>query len=174
MHTDRIGLATTLTLAWVFAATVACDQGSPLGVEATTPNDGVATMAASVAPARPLTEESTGVLAPVGTCAAGVEISAQGTGTGTQVGRFNITLSWCLDTETGVMSDGAATVVAANGDQIAMAFTGQATSPTELMLNVDVVGGTGRFSGANGALDVTADLGAGGSWTSSGQGWIAY
>jgi hypothetical protein len=79
-----------------------------------------------------------------------------------------------MDPATGVIDSGDAAVIAANGDRIAMTLTGQAASATELVFDMDILGGTGRFDQASGSLAVTAFLGATGGWTSEGTGWISY
>jgi hypothetical protein len=166
---------TVLALAALLAGTAACADAGPLEVRTVGAHDGfVTSMAASVAGARPLKQKSAGLLMPVGPCTAGIAFAAEGTGTGSHVGRFDIDLSFCMDPATGAISDAAATVAAANADRIVMTGNGQAVSPTELTFNLDIVGGTGRFDGATGTLAVVGLVGAAGNWTSSGTGWISY
>jgi hypothetical protein len=125
--------------------------------------------------ARPLSETSSGTLRPVGACSADVvAFEAEGRGRASHVGGFDIELSWCLDATTGEIGDGNATVVAANGDRIDMTLAGQAVSTTRLRFQAEIVGGSGRFAGAAGMLDIVAVLGESGSWTSDGTGWISY
>lgn len=166
-----------LWLPVVLIAVAACGDAGPLDVPATTGAKAVA--AASGSPAtsavRPLTQKSSGLLGPVGACAGGgVDLAAEGSGHATHVGRFDIALTWCLDPATGEIATGDATLVAANGDRLVMTLAGQALSASRLEFQVDIVGGTGRFTAAAGRLDVVATLGANGSWSSEGSGWISY
>lgn len=124
---------------------------------------------------RPLRQTSSGVLGPVGACTAGVvQFEAEGHGRASHMGRFDISFSWCLNSATGEIDGGDAVVVAANGDRIVMTLAGQAVSASQLDLQAEIVGGSGRFTGAVGMLDVVAVLGESGSWTSEGTGWISY
>jgi hypothetical protein len=124
---------------------------------------------------RPLSETSSGMLRPVGACSAGVvAFEAEGRGRASHLGGFDIELSWCLDSTTGEISEGNATVEAANGDRVVMTLAGQAVSASRLHFQAEIVGGSGRFAGAAGMLDLVAVLGESGSWTSEGTGWISY
>jgi hypothetical protein len=174
MRNSRPVSRAALALAGVLVA-AACSDTLP--TEAVSESHDVAWAASRTAGktiARSLRQQSSGQLMPVGPCATGVEFMATGAGTATHVGLFDISLSWCMDPATGVIGSGHSTVTAANGDQIVMTLTGQAVSPVDLLFQMEMVGGTGRFDGSTGMLEVRAVLGAGGSWTSTGAGWISY
>lgn len=163
-----------VALAGVLVAS-ACADTLPTQVLSESPDETwAASQSAGRMVVRSLEEHSSGQLMPVGPCATGIEFTAIGAGTATHVGRFDISLSWCMDPATGVIGNGQALVTAANGDQIAMTSTGQAVSPVDLSFQMVIIGGTGRFDGSTGMLEVRAVLGAGGSWTSTGSGWISY
>lgn len=170
-HRDRGVLP--LILAAALAA--ACADTSPLDIERTgTAAQLTTTLAGGASVTRSLRQQSSGLLQPVGPCAAGVEFIADGTGVATHIGRFSLHIGWCMNPTTGAITSGSATVTAASGDRIAMDLTGQAVSTTELSFNLGIIGGTGRFQNASGQLDVTALLGSAGGWTSEGAGWIRY
>ena len=175
MRDSWIGWSATGVGAMLLAAATGCVDAGPMEVRTAEADEGLAaSMAGGADVVRPLEQHSRGVLAPVGLCAGGVAMHADGTGLASHTGRFEISMDWCIDPSTGAIADGDATVVAANGDEISMAFTGQATSATELIFYVVIDGGTGRFEGASGAIDTMGTLGAGGSWSASGVGWIRY
>jgi hypothetical protein len=164
-----------LALGVLLAGTGGCGDVQPLAVKAIRAENGVVpSIAAGTVVSRPVNERSSGVLAPTGPCSSGVQIQAQGSGVATLLGAFDIDLTWCLDQTTGVIASGTSVVTAANGDRVHFTETGQAVSPSELAFHLVIVGGTGRFEGASGALEVTAILGEAGSWTSRGTGWMAY
>ena len=173
MHTNRIAKGTALALVALIATAAACEDAGPLEVATVPESDAIAAFGAGHG-LRPLTERSSGILGPVGPCAAGVAYAAQGSGNATHIGRFDIDLTWCLDPATGAITSGGATVVAANGDRMTFDVDGQAASPGELDMHFVIVGGTGRFADASGYVDVVALVGATGSWTSEGTGWMSY
>lgn len=175
MRTRGSGSAAAVALAVLLTATGACRDVGPLEVQGIGADIGTPAAASQGADVeRPLAETSSGVLSFTGNCTAGVVVEAQGTGTSTHIGRFEVALTWCLNTSTGAISDAAATVTSANGDRVQLTGAGQAVSSDELAFAFDIVGGTGRFTGASGQLDISAILGAAGTWTSSGTGWMSY
>lgn len=175
MRHHGFGSGATLALAALFGTTAACGEAGPTDLQTVRAEHGLAApMAAGASVTRGLAQKSSGTLWPLGPCDAGVALAAEGTGVGTHVGRFDLSLTWCMDPATGEISGAAGTVVAASGHRIEMTGTGQALSPTELAFGLDIVGGTGRFQSASGRLDVTAVVGAAGGWTSRGTGWITY
>jgi hypothetical protein len=95
-----------------------------------------------------------------GTCAPGiVPVDINGTGTATLVGRYAYHADECFDPATGTVT-GAFTVTAANGDIIFGTYSGTCSGDTCTETAV-VDGGTGRFAGAQGQLDVTVLVGPG-------------
>lgn len=172
MRENGIRIASALGLAATLAVTGACGDG-PVSPRPARVQSGVTPSEAAVV-ARPLAERSSGQLTIVGACATGVEFVADGAGVSTHIGRFEIEVTWCLDTATGTIRDAVASVESANGDRVALSGAGQAASTTELAFHLDIVGGTGRFEGASGELDVSATVLADGGWTSNGTGWMAY
>lgn len=123
---------------------------------------------------------SHGINFPIGWCneAAGVvRASAPGTGKGTHVGRFEMAQTLCLNTVTGAVTDGFATVISANGDEVYYTFEGEAvvgSSPPMHHLTYTVVGGTGRFASAEGELDCWPVHVTPTAWTDTGTGWLRY
>ena len=79
--------------------------------------------------------------------------SAPGSGTATHIGRFRVEQTVCLNLATGVMTDGEATLIAANGDELYGTWNGTPvpglTLPT-WQLSYVITGGTGRFARAEG------------------------
>ena len=81
-----------------------------------------------------------------------------GTGTATHLGRFTVTGDF---TVINAIGSGTAIWTAANGDQIRTNVTGQATItfPTAAIEEVHAItGGTGRFAGASGHIDVARSI----------------
>jgi len=77
------------------------------------------------------------------------------TGTATSLGRFTIELPHTVDLATGT-AQGAATLVAANGDMLIATFTGQAQvgAIVHIVEHATITGGTGRFAGATGSFTI--------------------
>jgi len=175
MRKNALGMWSVLAVGALVAGTGGCGDVQPLGVQAIRAENGVVpSIAAGAVVSRRVAQRSSGVLAPTGPCGSGVQIQAEGSGVATLLGAFDIDLTWCLDPATGAIASGTSVLTAANGDRVDFTETGQAVSPTELAFHFVIVGGTGRFDGASGALEITAILGEAGSWTSSGSGWMAY
>lgn len=126
------------------------------------------------------TQTSRGTTQPIGWCdeAAGVaSIEAPGSGTGSLDGRFETYQTMCVDMVTGAVTDGASTVITANGDEISFTFAGEAVPGTTLPtwdLAYRVVGGTGRFANAEGEGDMRVVNPSPSTWVSTGTGWLRY
>lgn len=112
-----------------------------------------------------------------GSCANGLQVVIGGSGVATHLGRYAISVIECFDPATGAIA-GSPTFVAANGDRLLGSYLG-AVSPTgdpdviryDEVITID--GGTGRFAGATGELDVVgfANL-VTGEYRQSVTGWI--
>ncbi len=88
------------------------------------------------------------------TCAPGVfQIDINGTGTATLVGKYAYHADECFDPVASTVS-GNFTVTAANGDTIFGTYSGPCAG-NSCAETAAVEGGTGRFDGAQGELDVT-------------------
>lgn len=174
---------TTLLLASGVAAMLACDTGSdPLGVDPSAAqlsqvSEHVVAMAMHTLPVK---EVSSGTSEIIGWCdpAAGIVlVSAPGSGTATHIGQFRIEHTVCLNLATGEMTDGEATVTAANGDELDMTFHGPpvpALTPPTWQLSFVVTGGTGRFVQAEGALELRMVKPTDTTWETTGVGWLRY
>jgi hypothetical protein len=92
--------------------------------------------------------------------------TSQGTGRFSHLGKTTYTLnfSFALSGPTTVALSGTGTLVAANGDQVFVTFTGTATVPSpvpavgqsvEFTFVSTITGGTGRFSDASGTTTST-------------------
>lgn len=85
-----------------------------------------------------------------------MHVTASGSGQATQFGQFTVSYEVDVNLET-VAGTGSAQFVAANGDSIFAAGTGQATATnTPGVFNIveeyTITGGTGRFAGASGSI----------------------
>ena len=92
----------------------------------------------------------------------GVPITDTLTGTGSHLGRLTATYPHCVNFAAGTFS-GTATFTAANGDQLFVVLGGSADDPTCMTIcGVDftgtIIGGTGRFEGAEGTLTGTGTV----------------
>jgi hypothetical protein len=98
---------------------------------------------------------------------AGVPITDTATGAGSHLGRFTATYPHCVNFTANTFS-GTATFTAANGDLLLVFLEGSADDPTctttcaVSFTTGTIMGGTGRFEGAEGTLTGTGtvDLGA--------------
>lgn len=122
---------------------------------------------------------SSGDLQYIGWCdqATGVGLAvAPGTGTATHVGRFEVQQNQCVNLATGAVTDGASTLTAANGDEIYATYGGQFVllEPPTLDLVYRLSGGTGRFTHAQGEMNVRVVFTSQSTWVSTGSGWIRY
>jgi hypothetical protein len=97
--------------------------------------------------------EGTQTVTPLTPPFASVEVSA--TGHATLVGRFTMELPHTVNFAT-ASAQGTCTLVAANGDRIVAAFTGQAqVGPiVSIVENATITSGTGRFAGASGSFRI--------------------
>jgi hypothetical protein len=168
----------TILLAGAVLSLVGC-EASPLAVGPSnqTAATAVVSQAQGVAPVVSLKQTSSGQLISSGSCGAGVLlVSVPGTGVASHIGRFEIDQTNCLNGTTGAVTNGVATLVAANGDEVHMTYDGQtvALAPQTLDLDYVITGGTGRFASAEGALDMRVILTSPTTWTSTGSGWIQY
>ena len=84
-----------------------------------------------------------------------VTVVMNGEGTGTLVGRFEISLPHTVNVATASAS-GVATIVAADGSRIVASFTGQAqVGPiVTIVEQATITGGTGRFADASGSFTI--------------------
>ena len=173
----------TLLLASVVGGLRACDTGSdPLGVDPSAARfsqvpEHVAAMAAHTFDIK---QTSSGTSEFVGWCdeAAGIVLaSAPGSGTATHIGQFRVEQTVCLNLATGVMTDGEATLIAANGDVLYATWHGTPvpglTPPTWELFYV-ITGGTGRFARAEGEEVEWLVKPSESTWESTGEGWLRY
>lgn len=111
-------------------------------------------------------------------------LPAQMTGGGhaTHMGKIDVDGFVCQNVITGVLTNGLATYVAANGDSVSVAITGQAYLNPDGTFTGDgsstFLGGTGRFESVGGSWTWTMTgmfLPDGTTLTAlQGDGWIAY
>jgi hypothetical protein len=92
----------------------------------------------------------------------GVPITDTATGTGSHLGRFTATYPHCVNFAANTFS-GTATFTAANGDLLFVLLGGSADDPTcttvcDVSFTGTIVGGTGRFEGAEGTLTGTGTV----------------
>lgn len=132
-------------------------------------------------PAFKIDQKSSGEAIIIGWCdeAAGIVLTAApGTGTATHMGRFTVQQAQCISTVTGAITNGEATLTAANGDQIFMTYTGAIVGGNPQLPVADltyvVVGGTGRFANAEGEIDIHVEYTTPSIWISTGSGWLRY
>lgn len=100
-----------------------------------------------------------------GTCGDGsLQVVIAGSGSATHLGRYSYQANECFNPVTGAFS-GVPTITAANGDQLFGTYTGQVSPTTTANVvsyneQLEISGGTGRFSGASGVFEVSgrADL----------------
>ena len=173
----------TLLLASGVAALLACDTVSdPLGVDPSAAQLSQVSkhVVAMVMHTLPLKEVSSGTSEIIGWCdaAAGIVlVSAPGRGTATHIGQFHIEHTLCLNLATGEVTDGQATVTAANGDELNATFHGPPVpglTPPTWQLSFVVTGGTGRFVQAEGALELRLVKPTESTWETTGAGWLRY
>jgi hypothetical protein len=173
----------TLLLASGVAAMLACDTVSdPLGVDppAAQLSQAPEQVAAMATHTFDIKQTSSGTSDFIGWCdqAAGIVLaSAPGSGTATHIGRFRVEQTVCMDLATGVMTDGEATLIAANGDELHGTWHGTPvpglTPPTWQLFYV-ITGGTGRFARAEGEEVEWLVKPALTTWESTGEGWLRY
>jgi hypothetical protein len=115
---------------------------------------------------RPFKGDLAGHAGPVGdpTCPLGFRTVSEATGTASHLGLVTMRADHCFALPN-LLTQGRMTLVAANGDELRVRYTGTCTPaipvPGDLVTcttdNV-VVGGTGRFENASGELDITAHV----------------
>lgn len=99
-------------------------------------------------------------LTPGGICASGwFQVDITGAGNATHLGRYAYGAAECFNPTTGAFA-GSFTLTAANGDKVAGTYAGQvsATPDPNVVGYVEeavVAGGTGRFAGATGTLQIS-------------------
>ena len=126
------------------------NQPSPVNPSAVSPS--VQALGADALPFRG-SFEGTQTVTPLTPPFASVEVSV--TGTGAHLGRFTMTLPHTVNFATR-SATGTGTIVAANGDTIVAAFTGQAEvgAVVSIVEHATITSGTGRFAGATGSFTI--------------------
>jgi hypothetical protein len=86
------------------------------------------------------------------------EVVINGIGQATQLGAYTYSATECFDAVSGAFA-GSATLTAANGDAITGTYQGQASGTADpdvitYQEELELTGGTGRFAGATGTLQV--------------------
>lgn len=100
-----------------------------------------------------------------------VKLVGTGTGTGTQIGRYEIHFTECFDVASLDFTVDF-TITAANGDALVGEYAGHVLSPDAYVADGQFAGGTGRFDGAGGEFHISAtvdDSGYEALWS----GWIS-
>ena len=101
-------------------------------------------------------------LSPTTTSPPTLLVDGSGSGNATHLGHFTLTYEFVVDLTT-LAGSGSAHFIAANGDSLFAAVTGQAY-PTQnpdvvsILEEYTIIGGTGRFAGASGSVTVMRDL----------------
>lgn len=80
-------------------------------------------------------------------------IHGQATGTGTQLGHFDIEFTECLDLVTFDFTVDFV-ITAANGDTLEGSYAGVTTGPSSYEAEAEFTGGTGRFANAEGTATI--------------------
>ena len=88
-------------------------------------------------------------------CTTGPIVTTTASGTATHMGRLTAVWNQCAIGSTGGWTGQTATLTAANGDQVFLAGTNPSGADP---FQVTIVGGTGRFAGATGVLNASADI----------------
>ena len=169
----------------LFAAVSACENSTAPENPVFTREDvsagpGMTELSSTTVPIHGITQASSGDQQIMGWCneAAGVvRMAAPGTGTSTHGGRFEIQQTNCVDTASGAITGGTATLTTANGDEIHMVYSGRVLPgivPQTLDLDYVFIGGTGRFEHAEGELNAAVYYTSPTTWVSDGAGWIRY
>jgi len=81
--------------------------------------------------------------------------TSAGSGVMSHLGSVSWTLEHCYQLFAGTFGDARVVITAANGDRLYGTFDGVMTGETTFMETLIVTGGTGRFTGASGAIDET-------------------
>jgi hypothetical protein len=172
----------TLLLASGVAALLACDTGSdPLGVDPSAVRFSQAPEPVGLtAHTFAIEHTASGTSEILGWCdeAAGIVlVSALGSGTATHIGRLSVELTLCLDAATGIMTDGEATLIAANGDELYGTWDATPVpglTPPTWQLFLLWTGGTGRFARAEGEHVERLVKPTESTWEGTGEGWLRY
>jgi hypothetical protein len=169
-----LAVATLAACESATAPSTAVDQSNRAAVLS-----GSASGAAAVSIELKTKQVSSGETLVIGWCdqAGGVLLTAApGTGTATHIGRFEVQQTQCVNPTTGAATDGVATLTAANGDEIYMTYDGQFVpgEPPTADLFYTVTGGTGRFTHAQGEIEVRVIFTSPSTWVATGSGWISY
>jgi hypothetical protein len=90
-----------------------------------------------------------------------LQIVITGIGHATQVGRYAYSASECFDPVSGIFA-GSSTLTAANGDSLLGSYVGRVSGTTDpnvvaYVEELEISGGTGRFVGVTGTLQVTGE-----------------
>jgi hypothetical protein len=135
--------------------------------------------AATAGTSLPLKGSDLGTFGIPGPCGeAGLNVVIEGRGNATHLGRYSYAADECFDPGTGGFA-GEPLFTAADGDQLWGHYTGQVapTADPNVILyteTLSITGGSGRFSGATGELEVdgVANL-ATGDYSQKLRGWIS-
>ena len=87
----------------------------------------------------------------------GVEMTANGSGYATQLGKYTRVETIVLDPSTGAFT-GTVVFTASNGDRLTADVTGAFNSQTTASGSYAITGGTGRFADASGTAEFTVEL----------------
>ena len=108
---------------------------------------------------RPFTGSATGLanFVPDPSCPVGFRSVTETSGTASHLGLVSFSSNHCFALPN-LITQGQGTLVAANGDELYLTYSGTCTPPDFATCNTDtvVVGGTGRFENATGEFQVTA------------------
>lgn len=172
----KIACMTAIAGAWL-----ACDSA----MEPSAASDTVAgsitgnSLASETFPAT-ATQRSTGESEIVGWCdepAGVVRVLVIGSGRITHGGRFETTQTNCLELATGMITEGQGVLITANRDEMFVTYEGRVlpgVEPQTMELTYSVNGGSGRFTSAEGELDLVVVYSSASEWESWGEGWIRY
>jgi len=127
MYRHRRTIWTGLLALSLFIVT-ACSDGEPLAPKRAESVRVDEARLLQVSPARPLTQHSWGTMTPAGACSGGVRFEASGEGRASHIGRFDISLEWCMNPTTGAVNSGSGLVVSQGGHEVVMDLGGQAQS----------------------------------------------
>lgn len=139
---------------------------------------GIAAGPALAGAAAPFGGSDAGGFTVPGPCPGGLQVVIGGGGNATHLGRYSWASVECFDPVSGGFA-GLATLRAANGDTVSGPYRGQVypTADPDVVTyreTLTITGGTGRFAGAAGELQVSgvADL-ATGAYRQSLTGWVS-
>ena len=101
-----------------------------------------------------------------------IRIDGHATGTGTQLGRFEIDFDECLSLVTFDFTVDFV-ITAANGDTLEGSYAGITTGPTSYEATAHFTGGTGRFANASGTAMIHGTFDEAG-YVQTWNGWISH